>query len=126
VNEWTGETLGDGSPSAAPGDCSPGDGYDDVGRGASVTVYDETNQVIGVGSLLRGSLVDVERNCAPPLDGVDPIGGWYRNGYCRFTFRVELDRVATFYGVEVSDRGAVTFSAEQPARDENQVALSLG
>lgn len=124
MRDYAADTLGDGSPAAPPGDCDPGDGYDDVRRGAQVTLYDGSRSTIGSSFLARGYLINKKRGYTPPVAGLP--GGHYYSGYCQFSFRVRASRVAEFYGLEVSHRGVVTFTAQQLKRTGNRVALTLG
>lgn len=110
---------------ARPGNCWAGDGYDDITRGTTVTIYDQNRRVIGSGALLRGSLVKVKREWQETIPGAVE-GHYYRTGLCRFVFHIRLSGTADYYGVEVGRRGVVNFSAAVLRRNHNRVSLTLG
>jgi hypothetical protein len=84
-------------------DCHGIGGYDDMVPGARVTVTDGGGKVIGIGSLGQGT-----------FDGSS----------CVFPFAVSGLPSASFYGVEIANRGVVQFSHEEVKAHE--VALTLG
>jgi hypothetical protein len=91
-------------------DCQGSEGYDDIREGTSVVVHDSAGKVIATGELSAGV-------------GEDVITSQIATS-CRFAFRVPDVPREKFYGIEVSHRGTVTFTATQV--DDGQVALSLG
>lgn len=83
------------------GNCGQG-GYSDLTEGANVTVKDDTGRIIGNSAIKRPNLS------------------------CHFTFSVARLPKASFYSVEISHRGALTFSFDDLQRKGWQVALSVG
>lgn len=76
-------------------------GYSDMDRGAPVTVKDEAGTIVATGTLGHGL----------------PDNSNALSKVCRFPFFVTGVPVAAFYSVEVSRRGALTYSlAEMTAR----------
>lgn len=78
--------------SAGADGCSGTDGYSDLTDGASVTVYDSAGTVIAVGSLDAGRQVGEA---------------------CLFPWSVSHVKKSSFYKVEVSHRGQLTYSYAQ-------------
>lgn len=93
---------GNGNP------CSGYDGYTDIAAGAPVVITDQGGAVIATGQLDSGTAV---------LDGD-------RASACVLTFAVPHVPDRPFYGVTVSHRGTLTYSAAQAKSGD--VALSLG
>lgn len=92
---------------SSPGTCRGTDGFDDIAAGADVVVTDQSGTTIATGALEDGH-------------GESSDGGTV----CKFGFAVTgVPDDKTFYGVAVSYRGVVQFSAQQAK--SNQVALSL-
>lgn len=107
--------LGDNSISATGTTGEPctelGVGYSDIVAGAQVTITSPTGAVIGVGTLKAGIAI-------APTSGTGRIN-------CLFDFDVSgLPAALAFYGVTISHRGTVQFTAAQI--EANQVDLSLG
>jgi hypothetical protein len=105
----SGQTIADSARAGAPAGlpCDPPAGYDDV-PGGQVTFTDETGRVLA----------------AAPLDmGVteQPAGGGFPR--CAFTFRADVQAGHRLYGVEVGQRGKVTFTARQLAASELEMSL---
>ena len=100
------EQLGLGSENRIGQPCTGTGGYDDIAEGASVVVRDEANKVLATGTLKAGKIVALET--------------------CRFDFTVDNLPDAKFYQVEVSHRGAVTYSKSDLDSKGWKVALSLG
>lgn len=75
--------------------CTGGVGYDDIAQGTDVVVRDAAGKVIGTGQLGAGSV---------------------RGTYCVFWFTVSEVPQETFYGVEISHRGVMTYTADQVKR----------
>ncbi|PXY25345.1 hypothetical protein BAY59_24205 [Prauserella coralliicola] len=96
-------TLTDGvTEYANAGDCVGYRGYDDIGPGAQVTVYDNAGAVLAAGQLGPGRLDE----------------GTYS---CVFDIRIEgVPSGHNIYQIEVSHRGKIAFSEGEP------VALTLG
>ncbi len=86
-------------------------GYDDIGAGTSVTVYDANGKIVGTGALDVGSLV--VRKDADYED-------WF-TGVCEFAFAVSVPP-SDFYQVEVSHRGRSTVQLAEAGN----VTLSIG
>lgn len=82
----------------ATGACQMFGGYADLKSGASVTIYDERNWVIGTGALSAGTASGIEQQS----------GGGYV-GTCNFGFRVSVPE-GKFYQIEVTQRGKVAVS----------------
>ena len=93
--EITGDVSVLGNTSASTystgGTCSTYGGYSDITAGTSVTVRDASDSIVGIGSLSAGSS---------------------NSGSCVFTFSVPDVPDSSFYSIEVSKRGALTYSAE--------------
>lgn len=87
--------------------CSGTGGYDDIAAGAQVTVKDQTGTLIGTGSLEAGK-ANAERTT------------------CTFAFKVADLPDATFYAIEVSHRGELTYSAAEMETRHWVVAFTLG
>ena len=85
--------------------CTGTHGYDDIGGGANVVVYDGKGSIIGTGALDVGL----------PDDG----------GACDFDFSVPLSTTADFYTVDVAGRGGPTFSHDDMEQSGWSVGLSL-
>lgn len=101
------ELSADGAFSANPR-CGGKGGYDDINRGASVTVYDAGGTVVATGELGEGRFVGqkLDDPCAFPFTVANVPGG------------------GQFYQVEVSHRGKVTVTAD--AAKAGAVKLTLG
>lgn len=84
------------------GSCVTYGGYDDIAEGTAVTVRDSTGAIVGVGSLGAGQ------------------GSAYG---CSFPFTVTDVPDSDFYTVEISHRGAMTFTAEDIRTSELQLSL---
>jgi hypothetical protein len=93
----------------APG-CGVDDGYDDIRAGAQVTVTDEAGKVIALGVLNGGTLSAED-------------GTIYALAKCSFPFSVEVPAGATFYGIEVANRGVVRY---EPEALERYLTLTIG
>jgi hypothetical protein len=92
------------------GACAGSGGYSDISSGAAVTIADQTGTVIATGQLGDGH-ADVS-DAGSPID-------------CVFSFTVpNVPDGKTFYGVTVSHRGAIQFSADRAKGGD--VALSIG
>ncbi|WP_326644568.1 hypothetical protein OIE67_25690 [Nonomuraea fuscirosea] len=84
--------------------CTTGGGYDDIRQGAQVVVTDAAGKTIALGQL--------------------GAGGWKRDVGCSFLFTVpEVPAGEKFYGIEVSHRGRVQYTAEQMT---TPIELSIG
>lgn len=100
------EQLGLGSADRIGQGCSGTGGYDDIQAGTSVVVSDENGKVLATGHLDAGKISALET--------------------CRFTFDLNGVPDASFYQVEVSHRGKVTFSSDDLSKKGWQVDLTLG
>lgn len=90
--------------------CQGERGYGDMRAGAAVVVHDPGGKVVAAGELGEG----VGSNLATSQIALS----------CRFPFVVKGAPEERFYGIEVSHRGVVTFTAAQVRAGE--VELSLG
>lgn len=90
--------------------CQGGKGFDDIRGGTSVVVHDAGGRTIATGQLDDG----VGSNFATSEMAMT----------CRFSFTVTGVPKQRFYGIEVSHRGTVTFTAKQVAA--GKIMLSLG
>lgn len=91
--------------------CAGSGGYADITGGAAVTITDQAGTVIATGQLGNGS-ADVDTSTGTPIA-------------CAFSFSVpHVPDGKTFYGVQVSHRGAVQFSTDKAKYGD--VALSIG
>jgi hypothetical protein len=78
--------------------CIGSGGYDDIYPGQSITVYDESAHVVGVGELGSGT---------------------HSAGSCEYPVKVEdLPLGSKFYQVEVSHRGKVMLTADEAQAGE--------
>ena len=89
--------------------CAGTGGYDDFRAGTQVTVKNEAGAIIGSGSL---------------EDGVPDIN--YPTVACNFSFTIKSLPDAKFYSVEVSHRGALTYSKSDLEAKGWMVAFSIG
>jgi hypothetical protein len=89
--------------------CSGTGGYSDLTEGAAVTVKNESGTVIATGSLDEGVS--------------DAI---YPTVVCHFSFTIPNVPDAKFYSVEVTHRGALTYSADHLKSDGWKVDASIG
>jgi hypothetical protein len=73
--------------------CIGSSGYDDIRDGAAVTVYDDAQKVVGLGSLGAGD---------------------YDDGSCEYPIAVDAVPLGSdFYAVEITHRGTVTVTADE-------------
>jgi hypothetical protein len=91
--------------------CRESGGYSDMREGAQVVVKDGSGSVIAVGALGPGE--------APGAAGE-------KSPDCQFPFSVAGIPVEEFYSIEVSHRGATTFSHDELEAQGWTVSLSLG
>lgn len=120
--------------------CRGTGGYDDLRPGASVTIRDDANNIVGT-----ANLESVGSDMLADLVEMNDASGWYDTdgsptesdisdflkdsvdtGFsCVFYFESDIkDR--DFYEVEVSSRGALSYSKEELKDRGNIVVLSLG
>lgn len=92
--------------------CSGLNGYDDLGVGTAVTVYDQTGVIIGTDKLDPGKISE---------SYTDPAT-LQLTGLCHFSFAVRGLPQRPFYQVEVSHRGKLTVQAGHLA----DVELTIG
>ena len=92
--------------------CAGRDGYDDMAGGAQVVVRNGDGDIIATTRLDPGVQILVE--------GMDNF--WY----CTFTFEAELPPDESFYTVEVSHRGELSYSAAEMAAQNWTIDLVLG
>lgn len=79
------------------GVCLGSSGFKDISGGAAVTVYDASGKVIAVANTTDGLWTDMPTN--------------HGDGTCIFQFTVKNVPASDFYGIEVSHRGQVRYSA---------------
>lgn len=89
--------------------CNGTGGYDDLTGGAPVTVKNENGSVIATGSLDEG----VSDTTYPTVS-------------CHFSFTIPNLPDAKFYSIEVTHRGALTYSQDQLKSKDWKVDLSIG
>jgi hypothetical protein len=90
--------------SGAPAGCGLPAGYDDIQAGADVTIADSTGKVVAT-------------------SGLD--GGREVSGGCQFTFDASVPN-SSFYRIEVTHGGQVTFSRSQLEASGWEAGLTLG
>ncbi|MER7126762.1 hypothetical protein [Micrococcus luteus] len=84
--------------------CTTRGGYSDIQEGAQVVVTDASSTTIALGQLAHGS--------------------WDRHTGCVFFFNIpDVPADQKFYGVEVSHRGRLQYTAEQVVKP---LALTIG
>jgi hypothetical protein len=88
--------------------CAGSGGYDDIGQGAQVVVKDGSGNTIATGELHEGRS---QRSYASS---------------CSFDFAVTNVSAVDFYSIEVSHRGAITFSREELEAKGWNVGVTLG
>jgi hypothetical protein len=97
-------------------ECMGKDGYDDIREGAAVVIHDAAGKVMATGELKHGKPSEFS-----DMDGVLTEAVPQK---CTFAFTVhDVPAGQKFYGVEVSHRGTVNYSATQV---KSAVSLSLG
>lgn len=82
----------DANFTSTKGACRGSGGYDDLAGGTSITVYDNSGAVISVGQLKDGFVVDAA---------------------CYFAWSIAGVPKSSFYKVEISHRGQLTYSYAQ-------------
>jgi hypothetical protein len=100
--DWLRDMLDGGTFPCPEG---PGGGYSDISDGTQVTVKDAAGTVLAAGTL---------------------TGGTITVGEVAFTFTVEGVPDADLYQVEVSRRGALSYTADQMDEADWSVNVSLG
>ena len=95
------------------GPCSGVGGYSDIREGTSVVVRNAEGRIVGTGQLAAGELIG--RN-----------GSTKAGDECQFAIEVAGVPVSHFYEIEVSHRGAQTFSRAELDSADWQVHLRLG
>ena len=93
------------------GGCSGTGGYSDIGVGTNVVVRDATDTIIGTAPLTMDPA------------GPEPVASG--NYQCGYAFTVSVPDSA-FYTVEVSHRGALTYSRADLESKSWRVSLNLG
>lgn len=113
--------VGDGKPRFAPGECRT-DNHPDIAVGAQVTVLGASGDILAIGKITSGKLVDTQ-----PYSDPYTTGDKWMTGNCLFEFQVggvPSDR--KIYSVAVATYNPVSFTrAELQSRDW-RVALSIG
>lgn len=90
--------------------CVPQDGYNDIHRGAQVTITDASGKVIGLTELKGGTLWTKGAKV-------------YGDTHCEFDFDAVVPGGQSFYGVEVAHRGVVRYRASDLSE---RLHLTLG
>lgn len=90
------------------GACSGSGGYADIDEGTTVSIKNESGTLIGSGSLDAGTIVS------------DTLGA------CVFPFNVEGVKDASFFQVEVSHRGGLSYSKKEIEAKSWTVDATLG
>lgn len=90
--------------------CQGTGGFDDIRAGTSVVIHDSAGKTVATGQLDEGVGSDLATSQIALT--------------CRFPFTVQDVPHQKFYGVEVSHRGIVQFTAAQVG--DGPIALSLG
>ena len=98
-----------GGISRSGSNCSGTGGYSDLTAGGAVTVKNESGTVIATGSL---------------DDGVSDAT--YPTVVCHFSFTIASVPDAKFYSIEVTHRGALTYSQDHLNSDGWKVDASIG
>lgn len=99
--------LVDKDASWVPGSsCEGSGGYDDIGSGTQVVVKDAKDEIIATGSLGPGTATTAIQ--------------------CEFAFEIKDVPESDFYSIEVSHRGAITYSLEKMNLSDWEVGLTLG
>lgn len=115
-------TVDDSIHSRFGGDlCYGRAGYDDITEGAQVVVKDASGTIVATGSLGAG-----EANGT--AGDIGPNGQLVPSTATTCTFPITVGSVpdSSFYSVEVSHRGAQTYSRDQLVANGWTIALSLG
>lgn len=107
----TGAAFG---PNDGTGHCGGVAGYNDIATGGSVVVQDASGKTIATGTL----------GLSTPGDFFDDGNGQSIPASCGFPFEIPAVPDATFYGVVIGHRNAVTYSKAQV--EAGPVKLSLG
>lgn len=92
---------------ARPDPCTPPTGFQDIAKGAPVTVKNESGATIGTGPLGDGALDATKKSCV-------------------FSFTVTGLPAATAYVIGVANRAGISFSAAELASKGWKVDLRLG
>jgi hypothetical protein len=85
----------DGFTAVDGGHCAGNGGYSDISTGTQIVVTDDAGRTVAVGKLGEGNWI---------------------NSYCELPFAVDVPAGSGFYGIEVSHRGRVQYSADQLSR----------
>ena len=91
------------------GHCSGTGGYSDLTAGGAVTVKNESGTVIATGSLDQGV-----------------SDATYPTVVCHFAFTISNVPDAKFYSIEVTHRGALTYSQDQLNSNDWKVDATIG
>lgn len=97
------------NPRADP--CGPESGYPDIAAGAAVVLKDDNGKTIATGALRS------------PVQSPGSGTGYFR---CLLAFTLPDVPEVPFYSVEVSRRGALTFSLADMKAQNWSITLSLG
>jgi hypothetical protein len=85
--------------------CEGTGGYADIKVGAEVTIKDEAGKILATSTLSKSEAATTQE--------------------CDFTFTANVED-AKFYQVEVSHRGAVTYSRDDVARQGWRIGMEIG
>ena len=88
--------------------CVAKGGYDDIREGAQVLATDSAGVVVGTSNLGQGDPTPLPTSA------------------CVFSFSVDVPAGSDFYNVEVSQRGALTFSNAEMVAENWAITFTLG
>lgn len=123
--------------SAADGSCEGIGGYSDIKPGKPVIVYNQSDTIIGNGELSAGR-VGTSQTRTSVIPASDDSAGdltirssearlaLKTDKDCTFSFRITTNAPATFYRIEVANRGKLTYSAKDLAAINHSVSLEIG
>lgn len=108
-----------------PGEpCTGSGGYSDVAPGAPVIVRNGAGDTIATSELELGRSIGEDGKIERDGQNVTQTFGAVEG--CRFTFTIDDVPNSKFYAVEVSHRGALTYSKKQMEERAWKVSLTLG
>lgn len=114
-------SRGDSFTAASTGSCAGRGGYSDIIQGATVTVTDQTGTIIATTGLAAGAMSTSSNTLDRPQPAVPVVD----DRTCQFAFSVKVPQRA-FYGIEVTRRGKLTYSAAELTKVGNYVEMTLG
>jgi hypothetical protein len=123
--------------SGPDGSCQGVGGYSDISAGKAVVVYNQSDRIIGSGQLSQGK-VGASKTFTTEIPERSIGSGAYTHTTstirdvtrvdtdCIFTFSVPTTSAATFYRIEVANRGKQVYPAKDLVALKNRVALEIG